>query len=323
MARPVWSGVMTFGLVTVPVQLFAAVEDHTVHFHQLERATGDRVRNRRVNERTGKGVEYQDIVKGYDVGDGEYVVVEPEELDGIAPGRSQVIEVSGFVDVEEVGPAYFSRTYYLAPGSEEYGQVCGLLRTALAESGKAGVATFVMHASEYLVALRAQDEVLALHTLHWPDEVRDPRRELPRLPGREQLKAEELQSARQLIDAMSIDWRPGDYEDTYEKKVHRLVEAKRDGAEVVGAEEVPGVTDVVDLEDALQRSVARAGAGPRSRRVRGGGRSRGGGEERLSELSKRDLFERATEHDIQGRSRMNRQQLVRALVADQRRRTAS
>ncbi|SCK18895.1 Ku protein [Streptomyces sp. WMMB 322] len=337
MARPIWSGVITFGLVTVPVQLFAAVEDHTVHFRQLERGTGDRVRNRRVNERTGKRVDYDDIVKGYDLGDGEYVVVEPEELDEIAPGRSQVIEVSGFVDLDEVEPAFFSRTYYLAPRSDEYSNVYRLLRTALAESGKAGVATFVMHAREYLVALRAGDDVLELHTLHWADEVRDPERELPRLPARKQAGSRELQSAKQLIDAMSVDWSPEDYEDTYEKRVRRLVEAKRDGKEVAAGEEPPEATNVVDLEDALRRSVDRAGSrkGPRERpgkgaRTRSGhgarkdagkaprkGRSAAGGgsggARRLSELSRRDLYERATDRGLRGRSRMNRQELIRAL----------
>lgn len=324
MARPIWSGVITFGLVTVPVQLFAAVEDHAVHFHQLQRGTGDRVRNRRVNERTGKRVDYEEIVKGYDVGDGEYVVVEPEELEEIAPGRSQVIEVSGFVDLEEVEPAFFSRTYYLAPRSDEYSKVYRLLRTALAESGKAGVATFVMHAREYLVALRAGDDALELHTLHWADEVRDPEGELPRLPGREPAGSKELDSARQLIDAMAVDWRPEDYEDSYEKKVRRLVDAKRDGKEVVAEQEPPQGTNVVDLEDALRRSVDQAGSrkgsgkGPqkesrpagRSRRRTGSGADGGRG---LSELSKRDLYERATDQGIQGRTRMNRQQLIQAL----------
>jgi DNA end-binding protein Ku len=331
MARPIWSGVITFGLVTVPVQLFAAVQDHAVHFHQLQRGTGDRVRNRRVNERTGRRVDYQDIVKGYDPGDGEYVVVEPEELEEIAPGRSQVIEVSDFVDLEEVEPAFFSGTYYLAPRSDEYARVYRLLRTALAETGKAGVATFVMHAREYLVALCAGDDVLELHTLHWADEVRDPQRELPRLPGREHTGTRELESARQLIDAMTTDWRPEDYEDTYEKKVWQLVEAKRDGKEAAAGEEPPEATNVVDLEDALRRSVDRAGERKKSRssrpsRSQSRSRSRPGGGDggrRLSELSKRDLYELATDQDVQGRSRMNRQQLIGALSDRSTRRGAA
>lgn len=326
MARPIWSGVITFGLVTVPVQLFAAIKDHTIHFHQLERGTNDRVRNRRVNERTGKRVDLDDVVKGYDLGDGEHIVVEPEELDEIAPGRSQVIEVNGFVELEEVEPAFFDRTYYMAPRSKEYERVYGLLSTALAETGKAGVATFVMHGREYLVALRARDDVLELHTLHWADEVRDPQAELPRLPEGEAAGGKELKSAKQLIEAMAVEWRPGDYEDSYEKKVRHLVEAKRDGAEVVREEEPPEATNVVDLEEALRRSVDQAGSRRRRTNQRGGGSraSQNGGRKgsgddtraRLSELSKRDLYERATERDVQGRSRMNRRQLINALSGD-------
>ncbi|RAJ69855.1 Ku protein [Streptomyces sp. Amel2xB2] len=326
MARPIWSGVITFGLVTVPVQLVAAAQDHSVRFRQLQRGTGDRVRDRRVNERTGERVDHDDIVKGYDLGDGEYVVVEPEELERIAPGRSQVIEVSGFVGLEEVEPAYFSRTYYLAPRGEEYARVYRLLCTALLETGKAGVATFVMHDREYLVALRARDDVLELHTLHWADEVRDPRRELPGLPAGELPVERELSSARRLIEAMSTEWRPEDYEDTYESRVRQLVEAKRRGEEVVAGEEPPEATNVVDLEDALRRSVDRAS---RPRRAPGGGdrdggNGAGGGDGRsLADMSKRDLYERATERDVPGRSRMNRRQLIRALSDGHRKRTAS
>ncbi|WP_432189803.1 Ku protein [Streptomyces sp. Tue6028] len=115
MARSVWSGVITFGLATVPVQLFTATETHTIHFHQLQRGTSDRVRNRRVNERTGEEVPFDEIVKGFDTGEGEYVFVDPEELDDIAPGRSRAIDISGFVDLDSIDPVYFDRTYYLGP----------------------------------------------------------------------------------------------------------------------------------------------------------------------------------------------------------------
>lgn len=116
MARAIWTGVITFGLVSVPVGLYTAVGDHTVHFHQLQRGSADRVRNRRVNERTGKEVLAEDIVKGFEVAEGEYVV-EPDELDEIAPGRSQAIDISEFVELGDVEPVYFDRTYYIAPAA--------------------------------------------------------------------------------------------------------------------------------------------------------------------------------------------------------------
>ncbi|MEU3844818.1 Ku protein [Streptomyces sp. NPDC028635] len=270
MARAIWTGVITFGLVTVPVGLYAATEDHTVHFHQLQRGTADRIRNRRVNERTGKEVETDDIVKGYEVSKGEYVIVEPDELDEIAPGRSQVIEISDFVDLDAIEPVYFARTYYVGPRGEEYQKVYELLRAALAEANKAGIATFVMRGKEYLTALRAEDQAVVLQTLHWADEVRDPREELPGLPTGRAARGKELDVALQLVDALSAPWEPGRYHDTYQEKVRELVQAKAQGEEIALAEEAPEATDVIDLMKVLESSLDHA-------RSSGAGRGRQGG----------------------------------------------
>ncbi|WP_251072024.1 Ku protein [Streptomyces sp. ISL-43] len=202
MARPVWAGVLSFGLVSLPVGLYTATDSHTIHFHQLQRGTSDRIRNRRVNERTGKEVDLSDIVKGYDDGD-EYVLVEPEELDDIAPGRSRALDITGFVDLEDVDPIFFDKTYYLAPKGKEYAKVYSLLEQALDKAGKAGIATFVMRQHEYLVAVKAENQLLACHTLHWADEIRDPRKEIGSLPGRAKSSAKEVRMAEQLIDALS------------------------------------------------------------------------------------------------------------------------
>ncbi|MFG2987419.1 Ku protein [Streptomyces sp. NPDC048258] len=163
MARPVWAGNLSFGLVSLPVGLYTATDSHTIHFHQLQRGTSDRVRNRRVNERTGDEVELDDIVKGYDTGE-EYVLVEPDELDEIAPGRSRSLDIAGFVDLDEVDPIFFDTTYYLGPRGAENTKVYSLLEQALARAGKAGIATFVMRQHEYLVAVKAENGVLTLHT---------------------------------------------------------------------------------------------------------------------------------------------------------------
>lgn len=337
MGRPVWSGVITFGLVTVPVQLFTATDSHTVHFHQLVRGTGDRVRNQRVNARTGKSVDADDIVKGYDLGEGEHVVVEPEELSDIAPGRSQVIEVSGFVELGEVEPVFFDRTYYLAPRGEAYTKVYDVLRASLLQSGKIGVATFVMRSKEYLVAVRAQENVLVLHTLHWADEVRDPGPELPALPGHSEATEKERKTAQQLIDSLTVPWQPEEFEDTYEQRVRELVEAKRNGEEIVTGEEPPEATNVVDLEQALRRSVEHARSGGRGtagrRTAKGSGKKqKSGGGKRSGKasgsvdpagLTKSELYERAAEQEVRGRSSMTREQLVEALGGPGRRRKAS
>jgi DNA end-binding protein Ku len=274
MARPIWSGVLTFGLVTLPVALYTATEDHTVHFHHLQRGTSDRIRNKRVNERTGKEVGTDRIVKGYELGDGEYVVVEPEELEEIAPGRSKVIDMAGFVDLHQVEPVYFDRTYYVGPRGEEYAKVYELMRAALERSDKAGIATLTMRGKEYLTALRAQPGVLVLHTLHWADEVRDPAEVVDVLPDRRtKAGSKELRTAEQLIDALTIDWDPGEYHDTYEERVKQLVAAKRQGEEVVGEPEPPEATNVIDLMEALSRSVEQS----RSRKRGNGGRKQPAG----------------------------------------------
>ncbi|MFR9793863.1 Ku protein [Streptomyces sp. MB22_4] len=364
MARAIWSGVLTFGLVTVPVQLFTATEDHTVHFHQLQRGTSERVRYQRVNERTGKEVDYDDIVKGYDLGGGDYVIVEPDELDEIAPGKSQVIEITGFVDLAKVEPVFFDKTYYLAPKGKEYTKVYELLRAALEKENKTGIATFVMRAKQYLVALRAQEEVLVLHTLHWADEVRDPRQELPVLPERGEGQSKEMDTARRLIDALSIDWNPEDYHDTYEERVKELVDAKASGKEIVSEEAPPEATNVIDLMETLRRSVeqtrssggkaaeersgkkrtarvpARKPAGKPARKTTtkttrkttaGKARpsqvrasttagSKGVGKRELRQLSKTELYQRASDEGIAGRSRMSHEELVDALARAGRRR---
>ncbi|MFE0181151.1 non-homologous end joining protein Ku [Streptomyces olivaceus] len=351
MARAIWTGVITFGLVSVPVGLFTATEDHTVHFHQLQRGTSDRIRNRRVNERTGKEVEAADIVKGYETGEGEYVVVDPDELDEIAPGRSRTLDITDFVDLDRIEPVYFGRTYYLAPRGEEYLKVYELLRTALVETGKAGVATFVMRNRQYLTALRAEEKVLLLQTLHWADEVRDPVRELPELPSGRVGRGKELDMALRLVDALSGDWDPARYRDTYQEKVRELVRAKAEGSEVAVAEEAPRATNVVDLMDVLRGSLEQAGGtggGERAREPRkkaGAGRDRAdasrkkrtapsrgsssrGGEpgrsrSELRELSKSELYQRATEREIPGRSKMSREQLVDALSGGTRKKTTA
>ncbi|WP_399123328.1 Ku protein [Streptomyces sp. N2A] len=254
MARPVWSGSLTFGLVTLPVRLYTATDSHTLHFHQIQRGTSDRIRNQRVNERTGEEVAADDIVKGLDAGDA-YVLVEPEELDDIAPGRSKALEISGFVELAEVEPVFFDRTYYLGPRGKEYAKVYALLQRALDRSGKAGIATFVMRNREYLVAVKAEGDVLALHTLHWADEVRDPHQEVTDLPGRAKPTEKELKTALQLIEALATPWNPEDYRDTYQERVRRLVAAKSKGETVEKEAEAPESTNVIDLMDVLNASL--------------------------------------------------------------------
>ncbi|MER6303718.1 Ku protein [Kitasatospora sp. NPDC001539] len=348
MARPVWTGVLTFGLVTVPVALYTATQSHDVHFHQLQRGTSDRVRNKRVNERTGKDVDYADIVKGYQVTEGEYVVVEPDELEQISPGRSRTIDIAGFVDLADIDPIFFDRTYYLGPRGKEYQKVYALLVEALEHAGKAGLAMFAMRGKEYLTAVRSESGILKLHTMHFADEVRDPRREIGDLPEKVKLSPQEVRTAEQLIGMLAIEWKPDEWHDTYEEQVKQLVQDKLAGREIaVSAGPAPEATNVIDLMDALRRSLEAAKGEPADRPRRRGadqpppsaartGRSpkptggkkstaaRAGaaaepakraatGGRQLSRLTKAELYKRATDLDIPHRSTMSRDELQQAL----------
>jgi DNA end-binding protein Ku len=256
MARAIWSGSINFGLVSIPIGLYSATDDHTIHFHQFQRGTADRIRYQRINERTGKEVDYTDIVKGAEVGGGDYVIVEPEELDAIAPGRSRSIDITSFVDLDEIDPVHFQKAYWLAPAGEQYTRPYALLVEAMARTNRAGIATFVMRGKEYLTAIRADEGVLALHTLFFADEIRNPADELDNLPGRKPASGKELDMAKTLIESMSGPWRPQDYHDTYTERVERLIDDKRRGREIVTEAEPPEPTEMSDLLEALQRSIS-------------------------------------------------------------------
>jgi DNA end-binding protein Ku len=228
MARPIWSGVISFGLVSVPVRLYTAIGDHTIRFQQYERGTSDRIRNRRVNERTDKEVDYDDIVKGHEV-NGELVQVESDELDEIAPGRSRAIEIEAFVDLDEIDPIYFQRTYWLAPGKEEQHRPYALLLRALEKTNRAGIARLVMRGKEYLAAVRAESDLLHLTTLHYASDIRDPGKELPSLPDTKPPRGKELDMAVTLIESMSEKWQPEEYEDAFNERVKKLLRDKAKG----------------------------------------------------------------------------------------------
>jgi len=311
MARAIWTGSISFGLVSIPVGLFSATEDHTIHFHQFERGTSDRIRYQRVNERTGKEVEYSDIVKGREVGGGDYVLVEPDELADIAPGRSRTIDITTFVDLDEIDPIFFQKTYWLAPTDDQYARPYALLRQAMTRTNRAGIATFVMRGKEYLTALRADGEVLALETLFFADEIRD--RSSLDLPGATKPKGKELDMATGLIEAMSGEWKPKDFRDTYTERVEKLIEDKRKGREVVSEAEPPEPTAMTDLIAALERSVADARGGKKKSGKSAKASSDGAPD--LSELSKADLTAMARELDVKGRSSMSRAQLEKAVAA--------
>ncbi|TDW90598.1 DNA end-binding protein Ku [Kribbella pratensis] len=256
MARAIWSGYINFGLVSVPVGMYSATKEHEIDFHQFQKGTSDRIRYKRVNERTGREVPYDKIVKGHDVGGGEYVIVEPEELDDIAPGKSRSLEIDTFVDLDEIDPMHFQKSYYLGPSDAENASSYALLRDALAKTNRAGIAKFVMRGKEYLATIRADEKVLVLETMFFADEIRDPEElgDLPRKAG----AGKQLSMAVDLIEAMSGEWKPASYQDTYTERVKELVKTKHQGKEVVYSEEEPQATNPTDLVAALRASVEEA-----------------------------------------------------------------
>ena len=344
MARVIWTGALAFGLVNIPVGLYSATEDRTVHFNQFQQGTSDRIRYKRVNERTGEEVNYRDIVKGREVDDDTYVLLTDEDLESVEPGRTRTIDITDFVDLAEVDPIYFQRTYYLAPRGDGADRSYALLHQAMAETNRAGIATLVMRSKEYLVAVRPQEEILALETMYFADEIREPIEATGYEPSGQPAKPRELAVAQQLIESMTTDWDPTRYEDTYRERVEQLIESKRNGEEIETAAPAPRASKVVDLTETLRRSVEEArgrraggrsgapaeaaakgsnaseaakgskasGAAKGSKASRATGRSGPQGED-LTAMTKAQLAALAAELGIPGRSKLTRDELETAV----------
>ena len=257
MARTIWKGALSFGLVNIPVGLYPATSDKSIHFNQFEEGTSDRIRYKKVNERTGEEVPQDRIVRGFDLGGGEYVVLSEEELETAEPKKSRQVEISDFVEQADIDPVYFRSSYYLAPEGAGADKAYALLRKAMADAGKVAIATLVMRNKEYLVAIRPEDDSLALHTMYFSDEVRAPGRDLE-LPDTADVSDRELSMAQLLIESMESDWDPERYHDTHREKVEALVEEKRSGHEIVIQAGPEPVAKVVDLMEALNASIAAA-----------------------------------------------------------------
>lgn len=321
MARALWTGFVSFGLVSVPVGMFRATEDQTVHFNQLNKKTGNRIRYKKVDEVSGEEVPASEIVNGHDVGDGEYVIVTKEELKDAAPGKSELIEISDFVDLASIDPVYFRQSYYLAPRGKGADRAYSLLRQAMEETGKIGIATLVLRDKEHLVAVRPADDVLVLETMYFPAEIRTPSEELDTLPEKATFEGRELQVAKTLVEALTVDWEPDRYHNTYRERIGELIEAKRDGKAIVAKTDKP-TTNVVDLMAALEASVARSAtpsdqpkSAPPTPKASGrkAGTPKSAPAPALEKLSKAKLAALAAEFDIAGRSSMNKDDLVSAL----------
>jgi len=256
MPRSIWSGAISFGLVNVPIKLYSAVSRKTVRFNQLNKDTGNRIQQKRVDPETGEEVTYDQIVKGYELTKDRYVVVTPEELDALDPERTRTIDIEDFVDLEEIDPVYYDHPYYLVPDKGAT-KAYGLLLGAMEKAGKVAIARVVIRSKEQLVAIRPSGDVLLMETMLFHDEV-VPTDEIEDLPEGKELKASdrELKMAQQLIDSLSSEFDPSRYHDEYREKVIELIERKASGEEIAVQPEAPQPARVPDLMAALEASLA-------------------------------------------------------------------
>jgi DNA end-binding protein Ku len=256
MARSIWTGTISFGLVTVPVKMYSAVSRKTVRFHQLNKATGSRIAQKRVDPTTGDEVDYSDIVKGYELAPDRYVVIEPEELDGLDPKKTKTIDILDFVDLSEIDPIFYDHPYYLAPGTGG-AKPYKLLLEAMRETNKVGIAKVVIRSKENLVALRPMEgDVLGMATMIFADEVIDPRR-IDDLPEADDVEVNdrELAIAQQLVESLAGSFEPDKYTDTYREQVLELIEKKAAGEEIAVQPQAEEAAPVPDLMAALKASL--------------------------------------------------------------------
>jgi len=259
MPSAIWSGTIGFGLVSVPVKVLSATKSRDVRFNQLEAGTGSRIRYRKVSDATGDEVPNEQIVKGYEVAPGQYVVVEDEDLKSLAPKASRMIEIEDFVDLDQIDPIFFENPYYLSP-EPGAAKAYRLLVEAMTQLRKVAVGRVVMRSKESLVAIRPLDGILCLETMRYADEINPADGVLPdeSVPEPSQ---RELDMAKQLIDALTSEFDPTKYEDQYREQLISLIEAKAAGQEIVAEPMVEEQGKVVDLMAALEASLARAGRG--------------------------------------------------------------
>jgi DNA end-binding protein Ku len=264
MARPIWTGTLSFGLLNVPVSLMSAERCVDLHFRMLDSRSNTPVRYERVNAETGEEVPWKEIVKAFEYEKGSYVVLEPEDIKSAASESHETVEVNTFVDVDSIGPEYFEKPYMLVPGKKaEKGYV--LLRETLKRTGKIGIARVVIRTREYLSAVMPRHDALMLVLLRYPQEMVDAEEyKIPQgTPSSYRISDKEIRMAQELIESMSDEWKPGDYRDDYRDRLRKVIEKRLKSKGVVTPPEdddaeAPenATTNVVDFMSLLQKSLA-------------------------------------------------------------------
>jgi DNA end-binding protein Ku len=259
--RPIWKGSITFGLISIPVKLFSAVQEKSIKFNMLhdEEACpegGGRIKLKRTCSACDQEVAWDDIVKGYEYSSGHYVTFTPDELSALDVDSIKAIDVVSFVPLTDIDPIYFNKTYYVAPDASGI-KAYKLLADALEAEGQVGIAKVALREKEHLATIRLKDDLFVLETMHWPDEIREP--EFEELEKKVDVRDTEVKMARQLIQQLSADFDPGEFQDDYRIQLEEMAAKKIEGEEVtVAAEAEEEPTKVVDLMEALKASVADA-----------------------------------------------------------------
>src|SRR5688572_28809830 len=254
--RPLWKGAITFGLISIPVRLYSAVQEKSLKFNLLHGEDGGRIKYERVCSKCGKKVSWDDLVKGYEYSKDHYVTFNDEELEGLDVDSIRAIDVVAFVPLADIDPIYFNKTYYVGPeatGIKAY----RLLADALDAEGQVGVAKVALRDKEHLATIRLKGDMFVLETMHWPDEIRQP--EFEELDKKVEVRDTEVKMARQLIQQLSSSWDPDAFRDEYRVALEELVEKKVAGQEIaIAAEPDEEPTKVVDLMEALKAPVEQA-----------------------------------------------------------------
>jgi DNA end-binding protein Ku len=305
-ARPLWSGAISFGLVNVPVRMFSAVREHKLHFHYVHEPDGSPIGYQKICKAEDKPVPDDEIVKAFELEPGEWVYMTEEDFEAAraADEGGRTIQISEFVPREEIDAAYFENSYYLAPqaGAE---RPYALLARALDKTGLTGIATLIMRDREYLAALRVREGAIVLERMYFADEVR-PADE--HAPGDADVADRELSAAVELIERLAGSFEPEKYEDTYRERLCDIIRAKRKGERVPVAEVEEEPQEAEDLLAALRRSVEEA-----KRRRPAAHRNGGNGGDGASALTKEELLEQARRLGVEGRSKMSKKELVEAI----------
>jgi DNA end-binding protein Ku len=269
--RPIWKGTISFGMVTIPIKLYTATEDKDIRFRLIHKKDGSPIQEKRFCVAENKEVAWEDLARGYEVGKGEFVILEPEEIEAAEPETAHTIEIGDFVELEEIDPIYFEKSYFLEP-DEVGAKPFNLLREALEETGRVAVAKVAIRSKERLATIRIYDGTMVLETMYWPDEIRSTKAlDVPQA-GKSAPSAKEIQMARSLVENLSDRFRPEEYKDRYRIALQELIERKMKG-ETRNARRRKPEPRIIDLMAALEASIRESKAGGGKRRTAAGSRA--------------------------------------------------